>query len=96
MGWARLTTDKALGAELERFSAAVRQRFGEDTMRAMLRAKGGSVDAASVPRQHQAALTSVSRTVNALREGERASERQVETQRLAERQTLGARPRMRP
>jgi hypothetical protein len=94
--WRGLTTDKVLGPELERFSAAVRQRFGDDTVRAMLRAKGGSVAAASVPRQHQATLSSVSRTVNALREGECASDRQVETQRIAQRQTLGYRARPRP
>ena len=94
--WRDLTTDKALGAELERFKAAVRQRFGEDTTRAMLRAKGGSVEAVSVPPAHQAAVATVSRTVHALWQGERASERQAEVERLAQRQTLGARARMRP
>ena len=55
--WRAFTADKVMAAELERFSAAVRQRFGEDTVRAMLRAEGGSVETPSVPRQHRAALT---------------------------------------
>jgi hypothetical protein len=72
------------------------QRFGEDTTRAMLRAKGGSIETVSVPRAHQAAVATVSRTVHALWQGERASERQAEAERLAQRQTLGSRARMRP
>ena len=49
-----MTSDKTIGAEL--FSAAVQQRFGGDTVRAMLRSGGAQVEAASVPRQHQAAF----------------------------------------
>jgi hypothetical protein len=49
-----------------------------------------------VSRQQQAAFNSISRTINTLREGERASEREVEAQRLVQRQTLGLRARMRP
>ena len=90
--WRGLTTDKAIGAELERFSAAVRQRFGEDTVRGMLRSRGDLAATPSVPRQDRAAATAVSRTVHALREGERADT----AERLTQRQTLGARARMRP
>jgi hypothetical protein len=90
--WRGLTTDKVLGAELKGFSDAVRRRFGEDTVRAMLRAKGGSVDAASVPRAHQAALGSISQAVHTLRQGERADD----AERLTQRQTLGLRSPMRP
>src|SRR5262245_27711827 len=89
--WRDVTADKSIDAEVRRFSAAVRQRVGDDTVRAMLRAGGLPVDAASVPRQHQAALASVSRTVQALRQSERASTRQAETERLAQRQHLGHR-----
>jgi hypothetical protein len=74
-----------------RFSAAVRQRFGEDTVSGMLRSRGDLAGAPSVPRQHQAAAT-VSRTVHTLREGERAET----AERLTQRQTLGSRARMRP
>jgi hypothetical protein len=62
-----MTTDKVIGVELQRFSAAVQQRFGDDAVRAMLRSRDGIVEAASVPRQHQAALAAVNRTVYWLR-----------------------------
>jgi len=90
--WRGVTADQTIGPELRRFSAAVRQRFGEETMRAMLRAQGGSVEAASVSRLHQAAFAAVSRTVHTLRQGERSND----TERLTQRQTLGLRARMRP
>jgi hypothetical protein len=90
--WRGLTTDKVLGPEIERFSAAVRQRFGEGTVRAMLRSRGDLVGAASVPRAHQDAIATVSRTVHTLRQGERAND----AERLTQRQTLGSRARMRP
>ena len=67
--WRGITADKAIGAELRQFSAAVQQRFGDDTVRAMLRSGGGLVEAASVPREHHAALAAVSRTVHTLQEG---------------------------
>jgi Ti-type conjugative transfer relaxase TraA len=92
--WRGLMTDKTLGPELARFSAAVRQRFGEDTVRGVLRS-GGSLEAASLPRAGQAALATVSRTVQTLEHGERAV-RQEDAQRLNQRQTLGARAGMRP
>jgi hypothetical protein len=94
--WRGIMADQTIGPELRRFSAAVRQRFGDDTVRAMLRSRGGSVEAVSVPRAHQAALATVSRTVHTLQQGERASDRQVEAKRLTQRQTLGSRARMRP
>ena len=60
----------APGAELRQFSTAVQQRFGDDTVRAMLRSGGGSVEALSAPPQHRAAPAAVSRTVHTLKEGE--------------------------
>ena len=72
--WRGITADQTIGPELRRFSAAVQQRFGDDTVRAMLRSRGGPVEAASVPRAHQAAFATVSRTVHTLRQGERADE----------------------
>jgi BID domain of Bartonella effector protein (Bep) len=65
-----ITTDKTIGAELRQFSTAVQQRFGDDTVRAMLRSGGGSVEALSAPPQHRAAPAAVSRTVHTLKEGE--------------------------
>ena len=89
--WRAFTADKALAAEVDGLMTAVRQRFGDDMIRAMHRADGGPVEVPSVPRQHRGALNAISRTVHALREGERASARQAETQRLAARQGLSAR-----
>jgi hypothetical protein len=94
--WRGITADQVIGPELRRFSAAVQQRFGDDTVRAMLRSRGGLVEAASVPRQHQAALATVSRTVHILRQGEQAGARQVDTERLAQRQALGHSSRLKP
>jgi hypothetical protein len=68
--WRGMTSDKTIGAELRQFSAAVQQRFGDDTVRAMLRSGGTQVEAASVPHQHEAAFTAVSRTVHTLKEGD--------------------------
>ena len=62
--WRSITADKTIGAELRRFSDAVRLQFGDDIVRVMLRAEGGPVETASAPRQHQAALESVGRTVH--------------------------------
>ena len=86
--WRGMTADKASGAELERFSAAVR---------AMRRSGGGIVEAASAPRQHRAALAAVSCTVHTIQEGEFASARQDhQPERLAQRQALGHRRGLRP
>jgi Ti-type conjugative transfer relaxase TraA len=92
--WRGLTTDKALGVELERFSSAVRQRFGDDAVRGVLRS-GGSFEASFLPRAHQTAVAVVSRTVHTLGQGERAV-RQEDVQRLNQRRTLGLRRRPRP
>jgi Ti-type conjugative transfer relaxase TraA len=90
--WRDITADQTIGPELWRFSVAVRQRFGDDSLRAMLRSRGGSVEAASVSREHRTAFATVSRTVHTLRQGERAAD----AERLTQSQTLGARARMKP
>jgi len=94
--WRGVTTDKAIGVEPQQFSAAVQQRFGDDAVRAMLRSGGGIVEAASVPRQHRAALAAVSRTIHTLKEGEHAGARQAEAARLTQRQSLGHRRGLKP
>jgi hypothetical protein len=71
-------------------------RLGADTARAMLRSRGGSVDAASVSREHQAAFATVSRTVHTLRSGEHAGARQTDVARLTQRQALGYRAGLKP
>ena len=94
--WRGMTSDKTIGAELRQFLAAVQQRFGGDTVRAILRSQGAQVETASVPRRHQAAFVAVSRAVHALKAGEYANARQSEAARLARRQTLGYRRGLRP
>jgi len=88
------TTDEAIGAELWRFSAAVRQRFGNNAERAMVRSGGGFVGAASVPRQHHVVLAAVSWTASALKEGEHAS--QAEAACLTHPLVLGYRRGLKP
>jgi hypothetical protein len=90
--WRAFTADRALAAEVDQLTTAARRRFGDDMIRAMHRAEGGPVEVPSVLRQHQGALNAISRTVHALTEGERASARQAETQRLAAHQGLSAQP----
>ena len=65
-------------------------------VRAMRRSGGGIVEAASVPRQHRAALAAVSHTVHTVKEGEFASARQGQAERLAQRPALGHRRGLRP
>ena len=83
--WRRVTADPALGPELQRFSKAVLQRFGAETVRTMLRSPGGSAEAPSVAREHQPLLASVSRTMHTLNQGEFADSHE----RLAHRRELG-------
>ncbi|HME24406.1 MAG TPA: AAA family ATPase [Acetobacteraceae bacterium] len=87
--WRGVTADPSLGPELQRFSDAVRQRFGEETVRAMLRSEGALAEAPSVAREHQAALTAASRTVHTLKQGEYADAHEVMLERLAQRRELG-------
>jgi BID domain of Bartonella effector protein (Bep) len=94
--WRGIAADQTIGPELRRFSAAVQQRFCDDTVRAMLRNRGGLVEAASVPREHQAAFATVSRTVHTLKTGEHAGARQADAARLAQRQALGYRRGLKP
>jgi hypothetical protein len=44
-----------------------------------------------MPRQHRATVAALSRTVHTLKEGEYASARRDQTERLAQRQVLGHR-----
>jgi hypothetical protein len=87
--WRRVTADPALGPELQRFSKAVLQRFGAETVRAMLRSPGGLAEAPSVAREHQPVLAGVSRTMHTLNQGEFADSREVMAERLAHRRELG-------
>jgi hypothetical protein len=94
--WIGITADKAMGAELQRFSDAVQRRFGDDTVRALLRSEGRPVEVASVSRQHRAAMAAVGRITHTLAQGEWASARQAEAQRLTQPQALGHRHGLKP
>jgi Ti-type conjugative transfer relaxase TraA len=94
--WRGVATDSATGAELRRWLVAVQQRFGEETVRAMLRGDGWSVETTSVPREHRAALTAVSRTIHTVKEAEHANARQAEDARLTQRRMLGFRRGLKP
>jgi Ti-type conjugative transfer relaxase TraA len=84
--WRAVLEDRAISAELQRFSDAVQERLGEKAVRTMLR--GASlVDAASVPAVHRTKLATVCRTVRALGDGGLASKSQTEALRLGPRQT---------
>ena len=87
--WRAMTADAAVAQEVAGFREAVRQRFGDDAVRAMMRSYGGTIETASVRPEHRAALGVVSRTVHVLSAGEFARESQVRTERLAQRQALG-------
>jgi hypothetical protein len=94
--WRSITANNLIAIELQLFSAAVQQRFGEDAVRAMLRSEGGLIDAVSVPRQHRTALATVSRAIYLIKDGERAHDRQAQAKRHAQRQTFGYRRWLKP
>jgi len=94
--WHGISADTGLAGELQRFSAAVRQRVGEDAVRAILRSEGRPVDVLSVSRHHRDALATASRTIYTLMEAEHAQLRQVEAVRLAQRRALGYRQGLKP
>jgi hypothetical protein len=83
--WRGLTTDQTLGPELQRFSDAVRQRFGDEIVRAMMRSQGEPTEAPSVLRPYQAALAGVSRAVHTLKQVEFAAISEDRRERLAHR-----------
>jgi hypothetical protein len=87
--WRSVTADPALGTELRHFSDAVQRRFGDETVRAMLRSEGGLAEAPSVPREHRAALAGVSQSVRTLKQGQYADISEDVRERLAQRQELG-------
>ena len=80
--------------ELRAFGTAVEQRFGEEGVRAMLRAGGrpGAVAAAWATPKQQSALDRVAGLTAALKAGERAgsaaTQREVESERQGQRRGL--------
>ena len=72
--WRAVQADERVAGELRAFGAAVEQRFGEEGVRAMLRAvrQPGAVTAASVAPEQRAELDRVVELTVALKVGERA------------------------
>ena len=92
--WRTVQADEHVAGELRAFSDAVEQRFGEEGVRAMLRAGGrpGAVTAASVTPEQRPALDRVAELTVASKAGERASasltQREVESQQQGQRRGL--------
>ena len=88
-----LDVEPEIKRDVEAFRKAVDTRFGEEGARAMLRASaaGKSFEDASVPKAQQAALESATKLYVAVRTGARETERLAEVERLAARQSQGAR-----
>jgi len=90
--WRGIAADQGFGGvgeELGRFQVAVRQRFGDDVVRAMRRGQGESIEATSVGLEHRPTLSVVSRIVHVLGEAKLARDHEVQAERLAQRQALG-------
>ena len=92
--WRAVQTDERLAGELQAFGAAVDRRFGEEGVRAMLRAGGqpGAVTAPSVAPGQRPELDRVAKLAVALKAGERTSaalsQREAENERQALRRGL--------
>ena len=84
-----MTADPTLGPELQRFSKAVLQRFGAETVRAMLRSPGGRQKRLPWHASTNPLLAGVSRTMHTLDQGESADSHEVMLERLAHRRELG-------
>ncbi len=87
-----LTADAGLKPEVDAFRQSVEARFGEEGARAMTRAAaaGTSFTHASVPKAQQSGLDAAAKLYAAARDGERLVIRAGEAERLAARQTRGA------
>ncbi len=92
--WRAAQADAPVAAELERFGAAVEQRFGAEGVRAMLRADGqaGVVTSVSVMPEQRPMLDQVAQLTAALKQGERAStglaQREAESERQEQRRGM--------
>lgn len=91
--WRRMGADRDVEREVEAFSQAIHQRFGEEGGRAMLRAGHGGkpFEHATVPPEAQPALAQAARQFAAAKLGEGAASREAQAERLALRQSQGAR-----
>ena len=93
-----MAEDQGLGGVVEglgRLGEAVRQRFGDDAVRAMRRDRAGPIEVASVGPEHRSALSVVSWTVHVLGEAKLDREHEMQAERLTQLHALGRGPRLR-
>jgi hypothetical protein len=92
--WKAATSDKAVAGELKAFAAAMEKRFGEDGVRAIVRAEqvGGKAfdGGASVARAQRQALAEAGRATSIIKSGERALASSNVSERLSQQSKLGA------
>ncbi len=92
--WRAVQADERVAGELRAFGAAVEQRFGEEGVRAMLRAGGqpGVVTVPSVTPEQRQELDRVAELTAALKAGERAganlARREAENERQGQRRGM--------
>ena len=92
--WQAVQKDESVTGELRAFGAAVEQRFGEESVRAMLRAGGrpGTIAAPSIKPEQRPELDRVAELTTTLKAGERAAtslaRRQSESEREGQRRGL--------
>ena len=92
--WRAVQADERVAGELRAFSASVGQRFGEESVRAMLRAGGrpGTVTMPSVTAEQRPELDRVAELTTTLKAGDRAgsslARRQSESEREGQRRGL--------
>jgi Ti-type conjugative transfer relaxase TraA len=91
--WKATTSDKAVAGELTAFAAAMEKRFGEDGVRAMIRADQPGAKAfeggASVAPVQRQALAEAGRATSIIKSGERALASSNVSERLSQQSKLG-------
>ena len=92
--WKAATSDKAVAGELTAFAAAMEKRFGEDGVRAMVRADQAGAKAfeggASVAPAERQAAAEAGRATSIIKSGERALASSNVSERLSQQSKLGA------
>jgi Ti-type conjugative transfer relaxase TraA len=93
--WKAATSDKAVAGELKAFAVAMEKRFGEDGVRAIVRAEqvGGKAfeGGASVAPAERQAAAEAGRVTSIIKSGERALASSNVSERLSQQSKLGAR-----
>ena len=100
--WKSAQEDEPVAREISAFTGAAQKRFGEDGVRALLRAEHSDAklqkEGVLVPEKHRAAVAEIGSTMAAIKAGRDATESQAQVERLSQRanQTTRLKPRSRP